>query len=441
MASVFLEPGPLFAGVALLVVLLSVSALAAAAETALFGLTRVRRRQLVDEKHPRILGVERLLDRPARLMATFLVVQTLAVVGASTLVAVAALDAFGAWGVAAGAALLFAALVATAGAVPRAFAASHAERVALALAPWVRLMQAALAPFVRVVESLAAAVYRRRTGRDATGEARIRSEDEIKTLITMGTEQGILEEKEEDMIHSVIEFAETTAKEIMVPRLDMTAVSADATLDSVRAYVLDSGFSRIPVYQGNVDNVVGILYVKDFLLLLLDRKGGQQVKEIVREPYFVPETKKLDALLQDMREKRVHMAIVVDEFGGTAGMLTLEDVLEEIVGDIFDEYDLRQDPVRKVDEQTAIVDARTHVADVNDALDIEIPEDEGYDTVAGYIYHALGRLGREGEVVHGPGFDVLVEKVTNRRILRARFVKHAPPEPEPGTTEPEAEAG
>jgi CBS domain containing-hemolysin-like protein len=193
--------------------------------------------------------------------------------------------------------------------------------------------------------------------------------------------------------------------------------------------VLDSGFSRIPVYQGTVDNVTGILYAKDLLLHLVEKKASAHVRDLMREAYFVPETKKLDDLLQEMREKRQHMAIVMDEFGGTAGLVTLEDVIEEVVGDIFDEYDLRQEPIRQLDEWTAIVDARTHVADVNDALDVEIPEDQGYDTVAGYVHHTLGRLGKEGEVVHGTGFDMLVEKVSNRRILRVRFVRHKPPGP------------
>jgi CBS domain containing-hemolysin-like protein len=185
----------------------------------------------------------------------------------------------------------------------------------------------------------------------------------------------------------------------------------------------------VPVYQGTVDNVIGILYAKDLLLHIVEKKGNAQVRDLMREAYFVPESKKLDDLLQEMREKRQHMAIIIDEFGGTAGMITLEDIIEEIVGEIFDEYDLRAEPVRQLDEMTAIVDARTHVADVNDALDVEIPEDQGYDTVAGYIFHELGRLGKEGEVVHGPGFDMVVEKVSNRRILRARFVKHRAAEP------------
>ncbi|MHB8605998.1 MAG: hemolysin family protein, partial [Thermoplasmatota archaeon] len=195
------------------------------------------------------------------------------------------------------------------------------------------------------------------------------------------------------------------------------------TLDHVRSFVLDSGFSRIPVYQGSLDNVVGVLYVKDMLTKLIEGKSQVHVKELMREPFFVPESKKLDALLAEMREKRTHMAIVIDEFGGTAGLLSLEDVLEEIVGEIFDEYDLKSDPIKKLDDRTAVVDAKTHVADVNSVLDIHIPDNPDYDTVAGYVFSTLGRIGKEGHVVHGPDYDLVVEKVANRRILRVRIVK------------------
>lgn len=404
---------------------LVISGFMSGAETALLGLSKVRRRQLLDDKHPRILAVEKLMDKPQRLLVTILIVNTAALIAATAVVTSLAFTIFGNVGVA-GAAGALAFLVLTFGEViPKAYAAANPERVSLAIAPTVLLIQRALWPIVRIYEGMTHGIFQT-TGREGREVSQFRSEEEIKTLITMGTEEGILEEAEEEMLHSVIEFSETTAKEIMVPRIDMTAVRADGTIEATRQEILDSGYSRIPVYEGSFDNVVGVLYVKDMLLHILDKRENVPIKALMREPFFVPESKKLDDLLQEMRDKRVHMAVVVDEFGGTAGLITLEDVLEEIVGEIFDEYDLRQEPIRKLDESTAVVDARTHVADVNDALDVEIPEEEAYDTVAGYIYHELGRLGKEGEVVRGPGFDMVVEKVSNRRILRARFVKHEP---------------
>lgn len=411
------------------VLLIAASAFMSGSEVALIGFSKLRRRQLVEEKNPRIMAVERLLDKPERFLITILLVNTLVNTAAAALVTSIMLSIFGNVGVAIGTGLVTLIMLAFGEITPKAYAASHTERWALAVAPSLLLLQRVLYPIVRAFEGMTNFIFRRLGGRGKEGKSVFRSEEEIKTLITMGTEEGILEENEENMLHSVIEFSETTAREIMVPRIDMTAVPGDAHLDHIKAFTLESGFSRIPVYQGTLDNVIGILYVKDLLLHYVDKKPGTvTVRDMMREAYFVPESKKLDDLLTEMREKRIHMAIVIDEFGGTAGMITLEDILEEIVGDIFDEYDLRHEPIRKLDPMTAVVDARTHVADVNDALDLEIPEEEGYDTVAGYIYHSLGRLGKEGEVVHGPGFDMVVEKVTNRRILRARFIRHAIPD-------------
>ena len=406
-------------------VLVAISAFVSGSEVALVGFSRLRRRQLVEEGHPRIDAVERLLAKPERMLVTILLVNTVANVLAAAIVTVFAAEVFDSYVVAIATGAVSFVFLTFGEVAPKALAASSSERWALAAAPSLLVLQRALWPLVWAYERLARSMFSRMGERGREGRAVFRSEDEIKTLITMGAEEGVLEHKEEDMLHSVIEFSETTAREIMVPRIDVTAVPGDATLDHIRAFVLESGFSRIPVYQGTVDNVIGVLYVKDVLLHFLEKKnGGAQVRELMRDAYFVPESKKLDALLSEMREKRMHMAVVIDEFGGTAGLVTLEDVIEEVVGDIFDEYDLRHEPIRKLDPWTAVVDARTHVADVNHALDLEIPEEESYDTVAGFVYQALGRLGKEGEVVHGPGFDLVVEKVTNRRILRARIVKH-----------------
>ena len=413
--------------VVLLLFLLAGSAFLSGSEIALFGLSRIRRAQLQEEEHPRIAAVEKLLASPERLLITVLVADTILNMLAAVSITMFAAVVFDSYVVpiATGVAVF---LVLTFGEVgPKAFAASNAEAWALAVAPVIVGLQRVLWPIVRGYEALNHLMFRSMGERGKKAQQVLRSEDEIKTLIALGAEEGVLEEKEEHMLHSVIEFSQTTAREIMVPRIDMTAVPGDAQLDHIKSFVLDSGYSRVPVYQGTVDNVIGVLYVKDLLLHYVEKRGGTvSVRELMREAFFVPESKKLNDLLSDMREKRVHVAIVIDEFGGTAGMLTLEDVIEEIVGDIFDEFDLRTDPVRKLDPSTAVVDARIHVADVNRALDLDIPEGDGYDTVAGYIYYQLGRLGKEGEVVHGPGFDMLVEKVTNRRILRARIVKHDP---------------
>ena len=426
-------PEAVLTQVLLLVALVAVSAFVSGSEVALLGLSHLRRRHLAAGKGRREAAFDRLMADPERFLITILIVNTLSSVAAAALVTVFVSETFDSYVLAIATGVVTLVLLTFGEVAPKAFAARNAERWALAAAPVILALQKGLFPLVWVYERLTRRMLHRE-GADAA--AVFRSPEEIRTLISLGAEQGVLEHQEEDMLQSVMEFSETTAREIMVPRIDMTAVPGDATLDHIKAFVLDSGFSRIPVYQGSLDNVIGLLHAKDMLLHYVDKKpGSNHVRELMREAYFVPESKKLDNLLAEMREKRIHMAIVIDEFGGTAGLITLEDVIEEIVGDIFDEYDLRHEPIRKLDPWTAVVDARTHVADVNHALGLDIPEDESYDTVAGFVYHQLGRLGKEGEVVHGPGFDLVVEKVTNRRILRARIVRHKDDAPVPAARE------
>ncbi|HVL47869.1 MAG TPA: hemolysin family protein [Candidatus Thermoplasmatota archaeon] len=432
--------GGLLPDAAIFAALVLLHAILAASEGALIGFSKIRRRQLVEEEHPRIGAVEKLLEKPSRFVLAVIAAKTLLVIAATAVATVAAFGAVGTWGEILVIIVAGVVFVAAGEVLPKAFAVRYAERLSLLAAPAMRVLVDLLAAPVWLFERVSRAAFRA-TGTDPDeGESRFRSEEELKTLITLGTEEGILEEEEEEMIHSVIEFGDITAREVMVPRPDMVAVPGDATLDHVRMFVLDSGYSRLPVYQGSVDNVVGIVIVKEILLALLEGKGSKlHVRDLMKEAYFVPETKKLDDLLSELRERRVHMAIVIDEFGGTAGLVTLEDVLEEIVGDIFDETDLRREPISVLDESTAVVEGRTHVADVNEKLGLSIPEDEPYETVAGYVSIKLGRLAKEGEAIEGEGFTMTVEKVVNRRIVRVRIVKRpASPAMTMGEQEPEA---
>ncbi len=413
--------------IAIILALVSLSAFFSAAEVAFLSFPLVRQRQLTEEKHPRMPAVEGLLATPRRFLITILVANNVTYILAAAIATVFALSLLGssAYGIAIAVTTGFITLLfVTLGEIaPKAYATRHAESISLRLAPAIRVIQILLLPIVWAFERIAEAIFRMAGTNVEQGFAHFRSEEELKTLITLGTEEGILEEGEEEMIHSVIEFGDIIAKEIMVPRTDMVAVPADATLEHVKAFIVDSGFSRFPVYEGDIDNVVGLLYARDALIKALDGRKGVQVKELVKDPYFVHETKPVDDLLAEMREKRVHMAIVVDEYGGTAGLITMEDVLEEIVGDIFDEYDLRLEPVRMLEPHVAVVDARMHVEDLNEALGLNLPEDAPYDTVAGFVFHTLGRLGKEGESIHLDHHDITVDKILNRRIVRVKVAR------------------
>ncbi|HLE97290.1 MAG TPA: hemolysin family protein [Candidatus Thermoplasmatota archaeon] len=424
----FLPPAVRIAvAVGLLVALVLASALLSGTEAALLSFPRTRRHGERPEPDAPRGRVEKLLEHPQRILLTVSVSTALLDVAAAALATLLALDAFpGRTGtvvalvVGVGTFLLL-----TFGRVlPRAVGAHRAETWSLLAARPFAAIAWILAPVVGLYSVLTAAVLRVAGEGEAQAGA-YANEEELKTLITIGAEEGILEGGEEEMIHSVLEFGDTTVKEIMVPRVDMVAVPADATLDHLRGFVKDAGFSRLPVYQGNLDNVVGLVLVKELLMKLVEGSGATQVRDIMKEPLFVPETKKLDDLLAEMRQQRTHMVFCVDEFGGVSGLITLEDLIEEIVGEIFDEDDMRHESIRNVDENTALVDARMHVEEVNAACGTAFPEDGPYDTIGGFVLHRLGRVGKEGEAVREGTHEIVVDRVVNRRIVRVRVVKSA----------------
>ena len=238
-----------------------------------------------------------------------------------------------------------------------------------------------------------------------------------------------LEEEERQMIHAVVELGETQVKEIMRPRPDMVCISGDAAPDEIKELVEKHGHSRIPVYDQSIDSITGIIHVKDLFLLSDEQRRDVKLSSLARKPYFVPETKKVDELLKEFKRDKIHMAIVVDEYGGTAGLVTLEDILEEIVGEIQDEYDKETPPVEKLDEATYRVDAGVSIEDLNDTLGTEI-EEKGFETVGGFIYDLVGSVPEEGKKLEYESeefaLNLLVEKVEGQRIKTVKVTVTPP---------------
>jgi CBS domain containing-hemolysin-like protein len=230
------------------------------------------------------------------------------------------------------------------------------------------------------------------------------------------------------MIASVIELGEQPVREIMVPRIDIVAAPGSSTVRDVVDRIVESGHSRIPVYDGTIDNITGVVYAKDLLRFLRDGSQTASVQPLAREASYVPETKKVDDLLHEMQQTRVHVAIVVDEYGGTAGLITIEDLIEEIVGEIRDEYDVEESMIEEVSDREALFDARVSIRDVNDTLDLEI-EDEDFDTLGGLLYHELGKVPNVGDEVSVDGAVVTVLTTTGRRVRKVRVTKVLPTEP------------
>lgn len=411
--------------VAALVGLIVLSGFFSGSEIAIFRLSKTRRRHLVDEGVRGSKVIDALMRRPNRVLITILIGNNLVNIASASLATVIALDIFGSTGIGIATGVMTFAILVFGEITPKAYASRHSQQVSLRVARPLRTLQLIFLPITIVLEFITDALFRL-FGAKRTDERTFMSSDEIRTLIDMGTEEGVLEEDEQEMIHGVISFGELMAKEVMVPRTDLVCLAANATLKDAVDVANKSGYSRLPVYEGNQDNVIGVLYAKDLLKVLSDGQTTGGIRDLLRECVYIPQTNTLDDVLTELQDKRVHLAVVVDEYGGTSGIVTMEDLLEEIVGEIFDEYDRSREAIRPVNENVAFVDARVHVDDVNEALGTDIPEDEAFETIGGFVYQSLGRLAEEGEEFEAHGVRVRIEKVSNRRILRVKIRRVIP---------------
>ncbi len=311
-------------------------------------------------------------------------------------------------------------LVAVLEALPRLVVARNPERWGLRLSPLMNAFRFVFGTPARLLNLPVWAVTR---GREPDGD----EEEEMLRLMELEETEGDLEEDERKMIRGVFGLEDTTVREIMTPRPDIVALPAEATLQDAVRLITEKGFSRIPVYETNVDSITGILYAKDLMRDLADGKRDTKLREICRQPFFVPDSKRVDDLLTDMRKQRVHMAVVVDEYGGTAGVATIEDLLEEIVGEIEDEYDRGEEPVLRVSEREALFDGRVSIDVLNDLFRTDI-KSEDFDTVGGCVFHVLGKMPVVGDEAEADGVRLHVLSVEGHRIKRVRAVLEHPRE-------------
>ncbi len=248
------------------------------------------------------------------------------------------------------------------------------------------------------------------------------AEETVEQMVEAGEKAGLIQEDEHEMITGVLGLDRTYAREIMVPRIDVVAIEAETPLQGALDVVIEGAHSRVPVYEESIDHVIGLLYAKDLLRTLRDGKGDLPLRSLLRPAHFVPESKRVDELLQDLQQSKVHMAIVVDEYGGTAGIVTIEDVLEEIVGDIQDEYDIGEEPlVERLGENEGVFNARVNIDEVNDALSLDLPDES--DTLGGLVYQHLQKMPRVGDQVRVDGVVISVLSVVGRRIKKVRVAK------------------
>jgi CBS domain containing-hemolysin-like protein len=421
------------------VLLLALSAFFSSSEIAMFSLPPHRVDALVADNVPSAETLKQLKDDPHRLLVTILVGNNIVNIAMSS-IATGLLALYFRQSIAVFVATFgITALVLLFGeSAPKSYAVENAESWALRIARPLRFAEYLLLPLIVTFDYLTRQVNRL-TGGQSSIESTYVTREEIRDIIETGERAGVLEEDEREMLQRIFRFTNTIAKEVMTPRLDMEAVSTEATVDEAIQTCVRSGHTRLPVYDGSLDNVLGIVHVSD---LVRDHTYGErddvELEDLIEETFHVPESKNVDELLAEMRENRLHMVIVIDEFGTTEGLVTMEDITEEIVGEILQAGE--EEPIEFVDDRTAVVKGELNIDEVNEELDIDIPEGEEFETIAGFIFNRAGRLVEEGEVIEYDGIEIHVERVENTRIMKARLVRteeyderrrEEPPEEEP----------
>lgn len=401
----------------LAVLLMVLAGILICAETAMGRVTRTALEEDSRADSPRFRRLLSMLDSRATYVNALLLASTLVAVASTVLVSVALVGLIPSGGLA----IILAVIVMTAvyfaglGVAARTLGRQHAEAAALAFAGLTRGLTVLLGPIAKFLIVFGNAL----TPGQGYREGPFTSQAELRELVDQAEADSLIEDDERQMIHSVFELGDTVAREVMVPRTEMIFIERTKTLRQALSLGLRSGFSRIPVSGDSADDIVGVIYLKDIVKRVFDKRESEQsdrVESLMREPYFVPDSKPVDALLRDMQSARVHLAIVIDEYGGTAGLVTIEDILEEIVGEITDEYDMGAPEVEELESGGFRVLARMHVEDFADLIGIDIDaEEEGVDTVLGLMAKRLGRVPIPGAGIDEDGWHLTAESGEGRR--------------------------
>jgi putative hemolysin len=409
---------------AVVVVLFVMSIFFAASETAFTRMSRIRAIALAEDGNKRAHRLAAMLDHPERTLNVVLLMVLVAQLTSATLIGVLLEGTAGALGVVIGIVLQIVLFFVIGEVAPKTFAVQHTERAALALTPmlWFLTHFAPLRWLSNLLIGVANVVL---PGRGLKRGPFVTEED-LRTMADVAAEEDSIETEERRLIHSIFEFGDTVVREVMLPRPDMVVIDATDTIEDAIERAIERGYSRLPVCEeGSTDDIIGLVYLKDLVRRARAGEGAQEVRVAVRPAIFVPEQKRVSELLSEMRTKQFHMAIVIDEYGGTAGLVTLEDLLEEIVGEIADEYDVEQPAVERLDDGSLRVRGSTPIDDVSEELGVELPDTE-WDTVGGLVLNLLGHVPEEGEVVRFDGVEFRTEIVQGRRIASVRITRLAP---------------
>lgn len=405
-----------------IVVLIVVASVLSLAETGLTRMTRVKALPLAEQKRHGSAVLLRLVEHPERFLNTVLLLVLVCQLVAATLVGVVSAHLFGALGVAVATVFEVVVVFVFGEAAPKTWAVQHPERAALLAAP---LVGAILRfPPIRILSSGLIGLSNLMLGGRGMRKDLV-SEQELLAMADVAVEEDVIETEERALIHSIISFGDTVVRSVMVPRPDMVAVAADDAISQVIETAIAAGYSRIPVYEQGIDDVVGIVYTKDLMRAARDGRAELPVRTLARSAHFVPETKRVAVLMREMQREKFHIAIAVDEYGGTAGLVTLEDLIEELVGEIVDEFDVEEPLVEALPAGAFRVNARMQIGELNDLLHAELPVGD-WETVGGLVFNLLGHIPTDGESVVADGHQLIAERVQGRRIGRVRVVPLSP---------------
>lgn len=405
----------------LLFSLLALSALFSASETALTSLNKIRVQQMTDEKVKGIDRVNKLLADPNKLLSSILIGNNLVNIGASSLMTSLAIELFGNRGVGIATGIMTLLILIFSEITPKSLAAQNAEKLSLQLSGFVYLNMLLVTPVSIILSQITGRLIQL-LGGEVDEERKYITHEELQTIVNVSHREGILEGEEKDMIQSIFDFRNAHASDVMIPRADMVAIDINLPQAEIIEIISGKKYSRIPVYEDSVDQIIGILHLKDLLLLEKDQAKEIDFRKYLRPPHFTYNYKPIKDLFQKMKSERIPMAIVVDEYGGTEGIVTLEDLVEQIVGDIEDEYDSFIRSFKKIKDNEYVLNGNTEIEEVNELMGTDLESDE-FDTIAGFVLGIIGRFPNEFEKIHYQDLIFTVEKFDKNRIEKIRISK------------------
>nr|WP_269205716.1 hemolysin family protein [Clostridium botulinum] len=403
--------------VVILLILIGLSALFSASETALTSLSKIRIRQMKEEGIKRAEIVDKLVDNTNKMLSAILVGNNVVNIGASALATSIAINQFGEKGVTISTVVMTIVVLIFAEITPKSLASSNPEKVSLGVAKYIEFITVVLNPIAVVFTYITKGILKI-FGVNADTSKPFITEEELKTMLDVSHEEGVLEITERKMIYNVFEFGDSQVKDVMIPRADIVALDINSSYDEIVETFKMQQFSRIPIYEEEIDNVIGILHVKN---LVLASKENFDIRDIIHEPYFTYEYKKTTELFEEMRKQRISLTIVLDEYGGTVGLITMEDLVEEIVGDIEDEYDEHNIGIEVIKEDEYIIDGSIKIDEVNDMIGTNI-ESEDFDTIGGFVIGELGRFPEQGEMIEYMNVKFIIEEIDRNRIKKLKVL-------------------